>query len=44
MEGFSQILREDHGYESPQQLQDYWKTIQEKSPTNSGANRKLNRI
>ena len=31
MEGFSQILLEDHGSGSPQQLQDYWKTIQEKA-------------
>lgn len=30
-EGFSQILLEDHGSESPQQLPDYWKTIQEKA-------------
>ena len=31
MEGFSQILLEDHGFELPHQLQDYWKTIQEKA-------------
>src|ERR1700720_4913668 len=31
MEGFSQILLEDHGSELPQQLQDYLKTIQEEA-------------
>jgi hypothetical protein len=31
MEGFPQILLEDYGSELPKQLQDYWKTIQEKA-------------
>jgi hypothetical protein len=31
MEGFSQILLEDHGSEAPQQLQGYLKTIQEEA-------------